>query len=151
MKPYSIDFRAKVVKAYERGDTSIRKLAAKFDVSKAFVQRLLKQKKLTGHVQPQKQGGSVKSKLDECSTQLAQMVENCPDFTLSEYCEYWGETYHQWFSTSTMCRALQKEQLTLKKRRYAALKQQRPRVQKRRCEYWEQVKNIEPHNERIFR
>ncbi len=124
MKPYSIDFRAKVVKAYERGDTSIRKLAAKFDVSKAFVQRLLKQKKLTGHVQPQKQGGSIKSKLDECSTQLAQMVENYPDFTLSEYCEYWGETYHQWFSTSTMCRALQKEQLTLKKRRYAALKQQ---------------------------
>lgn len=53
MKPYSIDFRAKVVKAYERGDTSIRKLAAKFDVSKAFVQRLLKHKKLTGHVQPQ--------------------------------------------------------------------------------------------------
>ena len=53
MKPYSIDFRTKVVKAYERGNTSIRKLAAKFDVSKAFVQRLLKQKKLTGHVQPQ--------------------------------------------------------------------------------------------------
>ena len=115
MKPYSIDFREKVVKAYVRGDTSIRKLAAKFDVSKAFVQRLLKQKKLTGHVQPQKQGGSMKRELDEYSTQLAQMVENYPDYTLSEYCEYWGETYHQWFSTSTMCRALQKEQLTLKK------------------------------------
>ena len=48
------------------------------------------------------------------------MVENYPDYTLSEYCEYWGETYNQWFSTSTMCRALQREQLTLKKRRYAA-------------------------------
>ena len=53
MKAYSMDFREKVVKAYERGDTSIRKLAARFDVSKAFVQRLLKQKKLTGEVQPQ--------------------------------------------------------------------------------------------------
>lgn len=41
MKAYSIDFREKVVKAYGRGDTSIRKLAAKFDVSKAFVQRVL--------------------------------------------------------------------------------------------------------------
>lgn len=119
MKAYSIDFREKVVKAYERGDTSIRKLAAKFDVSKAFVQRLLKQKKLTGHVQPQKQGGSMKRELDKYSTQLAHMVENYPDWTLSEYCEYWGETYNQWFSTSTMCRALQKEQLTRKKRRYA--------------------------------
>lgn len=127
MKAYSIDFREKVVKAYERGYTSIRKLAAKFDVSKAFVQRLLKQKKLTGHVQPQKQGGSMKRKLDKYSTQLAHMVENYPDWTLSVPCEYWGETYNQWFSTSTMFRALQKEQLTRKKRRYAAANVQRSR------------------------
>ena len=56
--------------------------------------------------------------------QLAQMVENYPDLTLGEYCEYWGETYSSWYSTSTMCRALQKQQLTRKKRRCAALKQQ---------------------------
>jgi transposase len=120
MKPYSIDLREKVVKAYERGDISIRKLAGRFEVSKAFVQRLLKQKKILGHVQPQKQGGSMKSELEEYSIQLAQMVENYPDSTLSEYCEYWGETYGSWYSASTMCRALQKEQLTRKKRRYAA-------------------------------
>lgn len=120
MRPYSIDFREKVVKAYEQGNTSIRKLAVRFDVSKAFVHRLLKQKKIKGHVQPEKQGGSMKGKLHEYSTQLAQMVEKHPDATLSKYCEYWGETYNQSISTSTMCRALQTEQLTLKKRRYAA-------------------------------
>jgi transposase len=124
MRPYSVDFREKVVKAYERGDASIRRLAARFDVSKAFIQRVLKQKKLTGHVQPKKQGGAMKSQLEKYSMQLAQMVENYPDATLSEYCEYWGETYGLWLSTSTMCRALQKQQLTRKKRRYAALKQQ---------------------------
>ena len=37
MKPYSIEFREKIVKAYEQGDTSIRKIAAQFDVSKGFV------------------------------------------------------------------------------------------------------------------
>ncbi|PSB26232.1 IS630 family transposase, partial [Chlorogloea sp. CCALA 695] len=37
-------------------------------------------------------------------------------------------------------------QLTRKKRRYAALKQQRSRVQKLRGEYWERVKDIEPYN-----
>ncbi len=68
MKAYSMGFREKVVKAYERGDTSIRKLAARFDVSKAFVQRLLRQKQLTGHVQPLWQGGSIKSELHEYST-----------------------------------------------------------------------------------
>lgn len=121
MRPYSIDFREKVVKAYEQGNTSIRKLATRFDVSKAFVQKLLKQKKLKGHVQPEKQGGGMKSELHEYSTQLAEMVERRPDATLAEYCEYWGETYKQWLSTSTMCRALKKQQLTLKKRRDAAV------------------------------
>ena len=122
MKAYSIDFREKVVKAYEQGNTSLRKLATRFDVSLAFVQRLLKQKKIKGHVQPGKQGGSMKSELHGYSTQLTQMVEKYPDATLSEYCEYWGETYNQWVSTSTMCRALQKQQLTRKKKRYAAVK-----------------------------
>lgn len=121
MKPYSIDFREKVVKVYEEGNISIRKLATRFDVSKAFVQRLLKQKKMKGHVKPEKQGGSLKSELHGYSTQLAQMVEEHPDATLSEYCEYWGDTHNHWVSTSTMCRALKKPQLTLKKRRYAAV------------------------------
>jgi len=115
MKPYSIDFREKVVKAYEQGKTSIRKLATRFDVSKAFVQKLLKQKKILGHVKPGIQGGSMKSELERYSTQLAQMVEKYPDATLAEYCEYWGETYNQWVSTSTMCRRLKIQQLTLKK------------------------------------
>jgi len=39
-------FHRVVVKAYEQCDTSIRKVAARFDVSKAFVQKLLKQKRL---------------------------------------------------------------------------------------------------------
>jgi transposase len=63
MKPYSIELREKIVKFYEQGDTSIRKVAARFDVSKGFVQKILKQKQTTGHVQPRKQGGSLTSVL----------------------------------------------------------------------------------------
>jgi transposase len=128
MKAYSIEFREKIVKAYEQGDTSIRKVASRFDVSKAFVQKLLSQKKIEGHLIPRKQGGSMKSELDGYSTQLSEMVEKYSDATLSEYCEYWGETYNQWVSTSTMCRALKRQQLTRKKRHYAAVK-----VQRREC------------------
>jgi transposase len=115
MKAYSIDFREKIVQAYEQGNTSIRQVASRFDVSKAFVQKLLKQKKIKGHLEPAKQGGSIKSELAQYKTQLALMVEKYPDATLNEYCEYWGETYNQWVSTSTMCRALQRQQLTRKK------------------------------------
>ena len=61
MKLYSSEFREKIVKIYEQGDTSIRKVAARFDVRKGFVQKILKQKQTTGRVQPRKQGGSLKS------------------------------------------------------------------------------------------
>ncbi|WP_375478949.1 hypothetical protein [uncultured Nostoc sp.] len=95
MKPYSIDFRQKIVQAYNQGNTSIKLVASRFDVSKAFVQKLLKQKKIKGHVEPGKQGGSIKNELDNYKTQLTLMVEKYPDATLSKYCEYWGQTYNQ--------------------------------------------------------
>jgi transposase len=82
--------REKIVTAYELENTSIRKLAQGFDVSKAFVQRLLKQKKIKGHLQSGKQGGTIPSELDGYSAQLAQMVDKYQDATRSEYCEYWG-------------------------------------------------------------
>ncbi|BAZ23723.1 transposase [Kalymmatonema gypsitolerans NIES-4073] len=123
MKAYSIDLRSKIIKAYEQGDTSVRKVADRFGVAKSFVQKLLWMKKTQGHVEPRQQGGVMKGELDEYETQLAAMVEQYPDATLLEYCEYWGTTYNHWVSTSTMCRALQKQKLTLKKRRYAAAKQ----------------------------
>jgi len=123
MKPYSIDFREKIVKAYEQGKTSVRKVAERFNVSKAFVQKMLKQQKLKGHLQPGKQGGAMKSELAGHEPQLVAMVEQYPDATLAEYCEYWGETYQQWISISTMCRELKKLQLTRKKKRSVAVKQ----------------------------
>lgn len=123
MRPYSIDLREKIVQAYARGDTSIRKVAERFGVAKSFVQKLLALQKEQGHVKPKKQGGALKGKLDGDEAQLAAMVEQYPDATLAEYCEYWGTTYNYWPSPSTMCRALQKQQLTRKKRRYVAAKQ----------------------------
>jgi transposase len=121
MKPYSIELREKIVKVYEQGDTSIRKVAARFDVSKGFVQKILKQKQTTGHVQPRKQGGSLTSVLNSRTTELIQMVEKYPDSTLSEYCEYWLMNYKEAISPSMMCRELKKQKLTRKKRPYAVV------------------------------
>ena len=53
MKPLPMELREKVVKAYKQGNTSIRQLATRFDVSKSFVERLLKRYQLTGDIQPQ--------------------------------------------------------------------------------------------------
>ena len=76
---------------------------------------------------------------------LAALVEQYPDATLSEYCEYWGITYNQWLSPSTMCRALQKQKLTLKKT-LRSRQAKTERIQTLRMEYWQQLKQIEPEN-----
>jgi transposase len=41
MQSYSIEFREKIIEAYFQGNTSIRKVAARFSVAKSFVQKLL--------------------------------------------------------------------------------------------------------------
>ena len=74
-----MELREKVVKAYEQGNTSIRKLAARFDVSKSFVERLLKRKQITGDIQPLRQGGSQKSELNGYSDELVALVEKYPE------------------------------------------------------------------------
>ena len=104
-----------MIKAYEQGNTSIRKLAARFDVSKSFVERLLKRKQITGDIQPLRQGGSLKSELNGYSDELIALVEKYPDSTLSEYCEYWGSLYGHRISPSPMCRGLKRLGLTKKK------------------------------------
>jgi Transposase and inactivated derivatives len=115
MKSYSIEFREKIVKAYFQGNTSIRKVAARFSVAKSFVQKLLSIHKCQGSLEPKKPGGAMKGALYGTEVQLQAMVERYPDATLLEYCEYWGENHHQWVSKSAMCRALQKQKLTVKK------------------------------------
>jgi transposase/transposase-like protein len=89
MKAYSVDLREKVVLAYQTGNFSVRKLAATFGVGKAFVQKMLKQYREEGHVNPGKQGTRKKAVLADYSVQLIALVEKYPDATLSEYCEYW--------------------------------------------------------------
>jgi transposase len=53
MKPYSIDFRKKIIEVCEKEGTSIRQLARRFRVAKSFIQKLLKQARETGCLQPQ--------------------------------------------------------------------------------------------------
>ena len=122
MKPYSIDLREKVVSAYHSGNISIRKLAMNFGVGKGFVQKMLRQYKEDGHVNPGKQGTRKKAVLANSSTELISLVEKYPDATLSEYCEYWLESHGQLVSSSMMCRELQKLNLTLKKKRLGVAK-----------------------------
>lgn len=115
MKPYSIDLREKIISVYEAGNTSIRKVAARFKVSKNTVQELVKRKREQGTLQPKPATGGKPSQLSGYEHQIEEMVAEYPDYTLAEYCEYWEENTGVRLSESAMCRFLQKQQLTVKK------------------------------------
>jgi transposase len=74
MKPYSIDLRERVVSAIEKGDSSYRKVAQRFSVSKTCVERWVLQKRTEGHIVPRQQGGSV-SAVMEYKAQLWEIFE----------------------------------------------------------------------------
>jgi transposase len=114
MKPYSLDLREKIVSAIEKGESSFRKTAQRFSVSKSYVQKLVAQKRTEGHVVPRKQGGSVSAAMEH-KTQLLSILEKQPDATLAEYCELLFDETALWVSRSTMCRLLQRLNLPRKK------------------------------------
>jgi len=115
MTVYSLDFRQKIVSAYEAGNTSIRKVAERFMVTKRTVHRLIKQNRETGDLTPKKVGTKKPSALEAHKEIIVQTVEQHPDWTLRQYCEEIAEKTGVSVSTASMCQFLAKQELTLKK------------------------------------
>ena len=84
MKPDSVEFRQKIIEVHEREDVSIRKLGQGFGVAKSFIKKLLKQARETGDINPQSQGGTPPSKLQEEPLTLTEIIEQNHDATLEE-------------------------------------------------------------------
>lgn len=122
MTAYSTDLRERVVRAYEKGDGSIRQLARRYEVSKNTVQAWLDRKRSTGSVTPLPATGGKVSQLIGFEERLEAMVQSHPDYTLAQYCETWLEHQGVAVAESTMCRWLQQRALTLKKKHVAANK-----------------------------
>jgi transposase len=116
-----MDLREKIVSAIENGESSFRKTAQRFGVSKSCVQKLVAQKRTQGHVVPRKQGGSV-STVMEHQAQLMTIFEKHSDATLAEYCELLFDETGLSVSQSTMCRTFQRLDLPRKKKRFARVK-----------------------------
>jgi len=82
MKAYSLDFREKIVSADTAGNTSIRKIAQRFMVTKRTVHRFVKQKEETGDLTPRKVGRKKPSVLQAHKEVIVAIVEQYPDWTL---------------------------------------------------------------------
>jgi transposase len=120
MAAYSLDMRKKILAAYQAGNTSVRKVAARFMVSPGVVQRLLKQTRATGNVSSRPPGPAPgQGILSPHIETVVGLVESHPDWTLTEYCEALWDDNGIEVSPATLCRFLQRHRLTLKKRRSA--------------------------------
>lgn len=131
MQPYSIDFRQKIIEIYEQENISIRKLAQRFQVAKSFIQKLLKQYRETGELNPQTPGGSPPRKLQsEQLITLIEIIESNNDATLEELCELLEEQTQVKVSRATMGRITTQLNYSVKKNSARSRKGKRTRPKK---------------------
>ena len=116
MKAYSVDLREKIVAAHLEKNNSIRRVASIFFVSKSLVQKLVKQQKVDGNLDPKKSGKPQISYLTNAEVDLREIVASHPDATLVELCEFFADKTGNWVSRSSMCSALQRLGLNRKKK-----------------------------------
>ena len=131
MKPYSVDFRQKIIEVYEQENISIRNLAQRFKVAKSFIQKILKQYRETGNIHPQKQGGHPPRKLqEEQLVDLIEIIESNNDATLEELCELLQKKTGVRISRSTMGRITLQLNYSVKKNSARSGKRERTRTKK---------------------
>src|SRR5215467_4935244 len=84
MAPYSLDLRKRVIRACERGVRPAA-VAAQFEVSVAWVYRLVQRRRDTGSIAPRKQTKFRRRSLsDDEERRLLALIIAQPDATLAE-------------------------------------------------------------------
>lgn len=110
MAPYSMDLRTRVLRDWDAGldaDT----VAAKYQVSRAWVHRLQQRRRETGTIAPRKQTRWRTPLLAAVEPQLAALIAAQPDRTLVELRDALGTSV----SLTTIWRAVARLGFTLKK------------------------------------
>jgi putative transposase len=99
MQPYSLEFRQRIIDTYAEENTSQRKLAQRFRVAPSFVQKILKQYRETGSIEPKQRLEQTPTKLNSVQLDiLKKIVAANNDATLAELCDpsSSGDQYSCW-------------------------------------------------------
>lgn len=143
MKPYSQDFRTKIIETQQKTNESIQQIANRFGVSYSFVYRLLKRYEAYSSVEPKPHGGGKPPLLNSQQVEiLSQLIEEDNDATLEQLSARLTEKTRIKVSIPTICRLLQRLELTRKKKTLHADEAQSERVQKLRREYWTTIGEV---------
>ncbi len=113
MAPYSMDLRQRVARAWDV-DPDAEAIAAKYEVSRAWVHRLIQRRRETGSLAPRKQTKFRRGALDDRQqAKLRALIAAQPDATLAELREALPTTA----ALSTLWRAIDRLGITVKKNR----------------------------------
>jgi transposase len=111
MAPYSMDLRKRVARAWDAGGDADT-VAAKYDVSRAWVHRLIQRRRETGSLAPRKQMKFRRRVLAAREEErLALLITGRPDATLTELRDALPTTA----ALSTLWRTIERLGFTLKK------------------------------------
>ena len=110
MRAYSKEFRREVLAACDAGGKT-RIVAAEFQVSEAWVRRIKQERREQGKTAPCLTRRRTPTWVKEAD-QIRAAIEQHPDLTLDELKAQLGTS----LSRTTLCRALQRLKLTLKKK-----------------------------------
>jgi transposase len=115
MKQYSADFRGRLLRAIDAG-LARAEAARRFGVDVSTIKRWQRRRRETGSPAPAPRSGR-RPRIGpaEAPALVAQVVAH-PDATLAAHCQRWEATTGVRVSEATMCRALARSGLTLKKR-----------------------------------
>jgi transposase len=116
MNPYSLDLRQKIVEAYDNREGSQRQLAKRFNVSLAFVQKLLSRYYKEGTIEPLARVNGFPPKLAAYESEVREIVAENGDDTLAELTQKLKQRLGIQFSPSTLHYYLVRLKLTRKKK-----------------------------------
>jgi len=109
MKPYSLDLREQIMRAYDEKFGSQRTLASVCGVRRSFVEKLRQRRRLTGTIIPRPHAGGRKPRCDEEAPALVrQILQEQANTTLEELRDRLRQQRGLWVSVSTMCRLLRR-------------------------------------------
>ena len=112
MAPYSMDLRTRVLADCD-GGVAPKEVALKFRVSRSWVNRLVQRRRETGEIEPRPQRVFKRQAFAGREDVLRTLVAVKPDQTLAEL----RDALHSSASLSSVWRALDRLQLTVKKNR----------------------------------
>jgi transposase len=117
MKPYSQDLRDRIIQALEAGTATQHAIAERFCVSGSFVEKLWQRWRRSGSSAAKPHAGGRQGHLKDHLEFLRSEVAKQPDATLADLRARLVAAQGPQVSTATLCRALQRLKLPLKKSR----------------------------------